>query len=194
MMMNNKQPPNIILDYFRDVQEILQHKIDVISIAAALTTIQDALKNGRQIFIIGNGGSCATAEHIALDLSKSVKGYNKVYSLSSPAALTAWANDTDYTEVYAKQLKNYSNFGDLLICISTSGNSENIIKAADYGQHHNLEVIGLTAFDGGRLRQLLDIEIYVPTKIIEIAEDIHLSILHNIIYQLKKGNKAVYHG
>ncbi len=143
--------------------------------------------NGR-IFIIGNGGSAATASHMANDLGVGLKRRNimniDVQSLADNSAVfTAAANDIGFENTFYIQLENVINKNDLLIAISCSGNSPNIIKAVEYAKKIGATIVGCTGFDGGQLRPLSDINFHVPSETGDygIVEDIHM-ILDHIIY------------
>lgn len=140
------------------------------------------------IYIIGNGGSAATASHMANDLGVGLKRRNirsfKVESLCDNIPVcSALANDVGYKNIFSMQLKDRIQKDDILIAISCSGNSKNIIKAVKYAKKENATIIGLTGFDGGKLQQLSDINFHVATKNGEygIVEDAH-SIVNHIIY------------
>lgn len=140
-------------------------------------------ETGSRVFIIGNGGSAATADHFTCDLAKAAG--IPVFSLASMAMITAVANDISYGDIYASQLRLLANSGDLLIAISTSGNSENVVKAVEVCKRAGLLTVGITAFNGGKLRDMVDLSIHTNIDIIEVAEDIHAAILHSVVKSLK---------
>lgn len=140
------------------------------------------------VYIIGNGGSAATASHMVNDLGVGLKRRNikslHVESLSDNSAVcSALANDIGYENIFYMQLKERIKKEDILIAISCSGNSENIIKAVEYVKEEKATVVGLTGFDGGKLLQLSDINFHVATERGDygLVEDMH-SILNHIIY------------
>jgi len=159
--------------------------LDVIEqIAAAL---EKAHAERRQIFIIGNGGSAATASHMMNDLNKGTLGHKgdapwgrfRVIALTDNVSLmTAWGNDTDYNHIFSEPLKNLANPGDLLICISASGNSPNILAACDVAKQLGLKIIGLTGFTGGKLAAVSDIALVVPSHDYGPVEDVHMILDH----------------
>ena len=160
-------------------------------IARAIHVIQATYERDGRIYIFGNGGSLALATHWVSDFNKTVfshnlEGHTKRFQAirlpSTEEELTAWANDVGYDMVFAGPLQNYLREGDCVIAISSSGNSQNIIKAVELAQKHHVPIIGLSGFDGGKLNMLADIKILVPTEKgrYSIVEGIHAVILHLI--------------
>jgi D-sedoheptulose 7-phosphate isomerase len=145
-----------------------------------------AYRNGKQVFTVGNGGSSSLASHMAADLAKNTIGPNmkrfRIMSLNENAAIvTALANDLGYENIFSEQLTNLIRAGDVLIVVSASGNSPNIIKAIEYAQGQSAEVVGLLGFDGGRAAELADLAIVVPSFDYGIVEDVHLVINHILV-------------
>jgi D-sedoheptulose 7-phosphate isomerase len=152
-------------------------------------------KNNRYIFIFGNGGSASTASHFACNISKNylddTKPKPRLMCLSDNISmLTAWANDKAYEDVFIEPLKVYLQADDLVIAISGSGNSPNVIKAINYAKSINAKTFGLCGFNGGKLAKCVDHSIIVPADYMEQVEDVHLFILHLtsllVIEKLKK--------
>lgn len=165
-------------------------------IAAA---VEAAYAAGRQIFIIGNGGSAATASHMMNDLSKCTLGHKgdgpwkrlRVLALTDNVSLmTAWANDTSYKRVFGEPLKNLARRGDVLIAISASGNSPNILAAVRVARRMGLTVLGLGGFGGGQLRRLCDVCFVVPASDYGPVEDVHLMLDHILTGYLYRKLKA----
>lgn len=161
---------------------------------AAVASMVDALKSARlrnaTVFLAGNGGSAATASHFATDLQKSTLSTDaprlRCVSLADNVALlTAWANDHEFARVFAEPLENLARPGDVLIAISASGNSPNIVSAVEAARRLGMVVIGLSGFNGGRLRACSDISVHVPVDSYELAEDAHLMICHLVTVSLK---------
>jgi phosphoheptose isomerase len=145
--------------------------------------VESASSNGHHIFTIGNGGSSAIAEHLCCDWTKgTTSGAHPIIrsrSLTSNNPLySAIANDFGFERVFATQLELLASAGDLLIAISSSGNSANIIAAAESAKRLGMEVVGLTGFSGGRLAQLADVSIHVPAENYGIVEDAHQALIH----------------
>jgi D-sedoheptulose 7-phosphate isomerase len=138
---------------------------------------------GRQIFVMGNGGSASTATHMACDLSKNtaVAGAPRfrIMALTDNMALfSALANDLAYEDVFAEQLANFLQPGDVVVAISTSGNSPNVLKAVELARTSGAFTIGWTGYNGGKLARLVDMSIVVPNECVEQIEDIHMMLEH----------------
>jgi D-sedoheptulose 7-phosphate isomerase len=149
-----------------------------------------AYRNEKQVFTLGNGGSASTASHMAADLAKNTIGANmrrfRVLSLNDNAAiLTALANDLGYENVFREQLENLVRPGDLLIAISASGRSANVLKALRYAQDQCAQTACLLGFDGGDAVSLSDVAIVVPSEHYGVIEDVHLVINHILVDYFK---------
>ena len=163
----------------------------------AVRLIRETWHANRQIFTIGNGGSAAVAVHLAADFGKNIvrpgqvppaqqHRYPRIMTLcANSSALTALGNDCGYDETFSGQLRNFLNPGDLLIAVSSSGNSPNIVKAVEFAQANGGKVIGMSGFDGGKLKQLADISLHVPINVYEVVEDVHSIFCHAIIHAMK---------
>ncbi|GCE02756.1 D-sedoheptulose-7-phosphate isomerase [Dictyobacter aurantiacus] len=143
------------------------------------------------IFLMGNGGSAATASHFACDLTKGTKreGMPAIRALAlneNVALMTAWANDTHYTRIFAEQIAALLRADDAIIVISTSGQSPNILQAAHKAQQQGAMVIALTGCPGGELVKLADVSIQVAGHSIEQVEDLHLIVAHSLCVALRK--------
>ena len=132
----------------------------------------------RTVFIIGNGGSAATASHFAEGLSHCGHRIKALSLADRVPSLTAIANDTGYENVFLTPLVNWLEPGDVVVAISTSGNSENELRAVEYARNAGAVTIGMTGFDGGKLARLVDIHLNVPCRVIEQVEDAHLVLAH----------------
>lgn len=149
----------------------------------AVTAMKRAIQSDRLIFTCGNGGSAAIANHLTCDCSKGIATNTtlrpRVVSLSATVELvTAIANDMAYSEVFAYQLKNAARPGDVLITISSSGDSENIIRALDWAGNNGMTTIALSGFSGGRSAQMADISLHVAAANYGVVEDVHQSLIH----------------
>lgn len=158
-------------------------------IAKALNVMQGAYERGGRIYIFGNGGSWAIAGHWVTDFNKTIFSHHlgkhsRRFRVSRiPATeeeLTAWANDVGYDMVFAGPLKNVLEDSDVVIAISSSGNSPNIIKAVEVAKERKVPIIGLSGFDGGKLNELADVKILVltPKGEYELVETTHDTIMH----------------
>lgn len=159
-----------------------------------ITNIYDVLvsttDNGGNIYICGNGGSASTASHFQTDLNKAfsiVKGTMPVFCLAdNVSTLTAIANDYSYDDVFVCQLKYLLKGNDVLITISGSGNSDNVIKAAEYAKRKGNTVISMVGFDGGKLKSLSDYSFHVPVNNMQISEDLHMLFAHLISTMIRE--------
>jgi D-sedoheptulose 7-phosphate isomerase len=153
--------------------------------------IEDAYHAGRFVFICGNGGSAANASHLCEDLAKcTLRDFEhqrrlKVLSLTdNTPAILAWANDTSYERIFVEQLKNLAAPGDLLLAISGSGNSPNILRAVEWANAQGLVTVGITGFGGGKLRALARHNLHAAVDDMGIAESLHQVAFHWIIDDL----------
>lgn len=161
--------------------------IDCKAIEAFVSLLLKARNLGNAVYFIGNGGSAATASHFANDLSigtrtGDIKPFRAISLTDNVAVMTALANDEGYDAMFLDQLKVHFRDGDTLVAISASGNSPNIIAAVEYAKARGATVVGLTGFDGGKLRPLSDISLHVATEKGEYGpvEDIHMIFDHLI--------------
>lgn len=174
--------------YLKDLADILG-RLSLDEIAGVIAAIEEAHAQGRQIFIIGNGGSAATASHMMCDLNKSTIGrkgdapwprFRAIALNDNVSLMTAWANDTDFTHIFSGPLRNLAQKGDLLIAISASGNSPNILSAVHAAKELGVKVVGLTGFGGGQLAKLADVSFDVPSSEYGPVEDVHMILDHII--------------
>ena len=166
--------------------------LQVDKIGDILDAIAEVRDRGSRIYIIGNGGSAATASHFASDLCKgainAARPRIKAFALVENTALnTAWANDTAYENIFAEQIANHVVEGDLVIAISCSGNSPNILRGVTAARGKGAMTIAFTAFDGGKVKDLVDITLIISGDNMEQAEDIHLMLCHIITTCLRSG-------
>ena len=177
-----------IKDFSAKIETALK-TLPVKEIAKALNILQAVYERDGKIYIIGNGGSLAIARHFVGDLNKTVfshhldkkiKRFQAIALPTTDSELTAWANDIGYDMIFAGPLKNYIQETDVLGAISSSGNSSNIIKAAEVAEESGIPIIALTGFDGGKLNKLADVKILISTAKgeYEIVESIHSAIFH----------------
>jgi len=176
-----------IKGYVEKLKNLLDN-IDINSIAKIIESLEETQKNGGTIYVIGNGGSSATASHMANDLNvglrrRGIRKFNVVSLADNSSVATAISNDIGFENLFYMQLEDVINDKDLLISISCSGNSPNIIKAVNYAKQKGATVVGCTGFEGGELRGLSDICFHVDTPKGEygLVEDVHM-ILDHIIY------------
>lgn len=179
-----------VINYVTTLQESI-NRLPADMIVKVIDLLHSARLAGRQIFIMGNGGSASTATHFVCDLAKNTRKEGwppyKVIGLSDNMAIfSAYANDEGYESVFAQQLANLVMPEDIVIGISASGNSKNVLNAMMFAKSQNATTIGFTGFDGGRLASMVDINIHVNSNIIEHVEDIHLMLEHMIVKALRE--------
>lgn len=169
--------------YFDYLGELFT-RMDLKQISTFIETLWQARERHARIFFIGNGGSASTASHFANDIDIGTRTWSKPFravSLSdNMAVLTAIGNDYGYDEIFVRQLMTQMTAGDVLVAISASGNSANIIKAVEYANANGMVTVGLTGFDGGELKKTAQMSVHVPTRKGEYGpvEDIHLILDH----------------
>ena len=169
--------------YIGYLQSILQ-KLNTAEIGRFVETLLDARRRGATIFFIGNGGSAATASHFANDISIGTNSYDQPFRAISLTdnvpIITAIGNDFGYEEIFVKQLRVLGQKGDVLVAISASGNSPNLLAAMAYAKQAGIKTVAITAFDGGKMKSAADEGIHVPTEPREYgpAEDVHMVIDH----------------
>lgn len=169
--------------YLQYLTEVMKG-IDVAEIARFIQTLLKARERGAMIFFIGNGGSAATASHFANDLAIGTNSYDKPFRVISltdnQATITAIANDFGYQDIFVRQLRVLGKSGDVLVGVSASGNSANIVRAFEFSKSLGIKTIAITAFDGGKMKIIADEGIHVPTALKEYgpAEDVHMMLDH----------------
>ena len=185
-----------IKKYISDEIEVL-NQLDVEAINEVMNVFDEAFKNERMIYVFGNGGSSATSSHYQNDFNKGISEYTdtkfRFLCLNDNIpTIMAIANDIGFEEVFRFQLKGRLEKGDLVVAISGSGNSANIINAVKYAKEQGNTVIGITGFDGGKLKKLSDYNLHVPVRSVQITEDVHMFFDHlimSIYYKYKCGKE-----
>ena len=167
--------------YEREIRVIQNLNIDEIN--DAMNAIYDSYKKDGTIYVCGNGGSAATASHMQNDFNKGISEYVdrkfNFYCLNdNVATMMAIANDIGYEEIFRFQMRNKIKKNDLFIGISGSGNSKNVLNAAEYAKEQGIPVIGITGYGGGKLRELADYNMHVNENDMQIAEDVHMTFDH----------------
>jgi D-sedoheptulose 7-phosphate isomerase len=162
-------------------------RIDTSRVEQAIEWFREARDGSKHIFVCGNGGSASTASHFTCDIVKGAS-YNRetrfrIMALTdSPATLSAYSNDVGYECVFVEQLKNFAQPGDLVMCISGSGNSPNVVRAMEYANSIGCKTIALTGRDGGQLGPLAQLNIHVAVPHMGRIEDAHMVVCHMIAY------------
>jgi D-sedoheptulose 7-phosphate isomerase len=174
-----------ISGYFDRLKTALDN-VSVKDIIGLCAVLKDAYEKGRTVFIMGNGGSGATASHLACDYNKGIctkvrKKFRVVSLTDNMPVILAIANDLSYDKIFVEQLRNHLRPGDVVIGISGSGNSPNVIEAIAYANEAGCTTIGLCGYDGGKIKKLCRYTVHVNVNDMQIAEDIHLVIGHVIM-------------
>jgi D-sedoheptulose 7-phosphate isomerase len=177
-------------DYLDRVCREIQ-RIDASQLETVADLIERAYHADRFVFVIGNGGSASSASHLCEDLNKcTLRDFEsqkrlKVLSLTdNTAGIMAWANDEGYDRVFLEQLKTYASPGDLLLAISGSGNSPNILRGVEWANAHGLITVGITGYSGGKLREIAHHSLHCPVDDMGTAESLHLVAFHWLIGDL----------
>ncbi len=190
------QMPSKLEDFFdgyiKRVSEAY-HSVDLEKLDKAINIIENCIKNNKTLYVCGNGGSTSIANHFYCDYLKGTstdtKLKPKIISLSSNTEIiTAISNDISYDQIFAYQLERLSDKGDVILTISASGNSDNIVNAINFGRSNDLVTISMTGFEGGRSSQIADINIHVKGTNYGIVEDSHHSLMHIITQFIRVKN------
>jgi D-sedoheptulose 7-phosphate isomerase len=176
--------------YFAELEQTMR-SISLPDLQKVLSLLEHAYHKGHRIFIMGNGGSAATASHFALDLAKNtiMPGAPRLKAISLTdhvPLITAWSNDTAYEYIFAEQLASMIEPGDVVIGLSTSGNSPNVINALHLAKEHQAFTIGLLGARGGKIKEIVDMYILAPGQNIEQEEDAHMILAHVITRHMRE--------
>jgi D-sedoheptulose 7-phosphate isomerase len=161
--------------------------VDLASVNEAISVLKKARDENRHVFVCGNGGSASTASHFACDMVKGAsfgrQSRFRIMALTdSLPTITAYSNDVSYDCVFAEQLKNFAQPGDVVMAISGSGNSPNVLRAMEYGKSIGCRTIALTGRDGGKLAPLAEVNIQAKIPHMGRIEDVHMIVAHMIAY------------
>lgn len=176
--------------YFAELEQMMQ-ALSIPHLEHVFQLFDDAYRHGSRIFIMGNGGSAATASHFALDLAKNtiMPGVPRLKAISLTdhvPLITAWSNDTAYEHVFAEQLANMIEPGDMAIGISASGNSPNVINALQLAKKSRAVTVGLLGAKGGKIKDIVDAYVLAPGQNIEQEEDAHMILTHIITRHMRE--------
>lgn len=171
-----------IRNYYKKEIETI-HNLDYKGLAEAVEAIKEAYEREATIYVFGNGGSASTASHFVCDFNKGIsekreKKFNVICLNDNTPMIMAIANDISYDEIFSFQLKNKLKPDDLIIAISGSGNSENVIKAVEYAKEIGTKIVGITGYSGGKLKEMADYYMHADIDDMQITEDIHMSFDH----------------
>ena len=192
------------MDFKQDIRDYIDceintlQKLDVAAINQALNLLLEAYRAHKWIYIFGNGGSSSTASHFENDFNKGVSEPLKTKFRfrclnDNVATLMAVANDMGFEEVFRYQLTDRIEAGDLVIAISGRGNSKNVINAVEYAKSCGNKIIGITGYDGGKLRQMCDVSLHVPVNSMQISEDVHMIFDHLMMSMFYKHLCGINH-
>lgn len=189
MLPNESVVSRGIRSYLASVGEVLE-RLPSDTLERMVARLEEARQEGQSVFTCGNGGSAATAIHLACDLAKgaAVPGQPGIKTMSlceNVSLVTAWANDTSYDQVFVRRMAPWVEPGDVLIAISGSGNSPNVLEAAAAARRAGATVLALTGFEGGKLRELSDLCLVVPSNDMEQIEDVHMVLCHILTASLR---------
>mgnify|MGYP002509499177 CR=1 FL=1 len=187
------------MDYAGEVRRYLDREAEVLGelneneISRVMEILEKARISRKRVYVCGNGGSAATASHFVGDFNKGASmGLDKRHNFESlndnTSMMMAVANDISYDDIFVEPLKNKLEEGDILIAISGSGNSENVVRAAKYANQHGAVTVGLVGYDGGRLRNIVQNCIHININNMQIVEDIHMVMDHVMMFILS-GNR-----
>lgn len=180
--------PHSGLSYTKKLSELLG-QLDFAAIDSGVDLIEKAWRDGKQIIALGNGGSSLTALHYINDWNKSIYlstgiAFRGRTLVDNVGLLMSYANDISFEDVFAEQLKNILQPGDLVIALSGSGNSENVIRAVNYANSHGATTLGLCGYRGGKLKEAAQHVIWVDVDDMQLAEDVHFFFGHIVMQRL----------
>jgi len=177
-------------EYIRDLKALLDrfpHDI----FQKIFKILLDAYKDDRHIFVMGNGGSGSTASHFVCDINKGScyrleKRFKMICLNDNIPSILAYANDQSYEDIFVEQLKNFLREGDVVIGISGSGNSKNVLKAIEYAKEKGAITIGFCGYDGGRLSEIVDVPLIAMINDMQKSEDLHMIVVHMLMQSLSR--------
>ncbi len=180
----------LIKDYISHEKDTLD-KLDVEALDAAAALLADCCEKERTVYIFGNGGSASTASHFQVDFNKGISEFTeKKFRFrclnDNLPTLLALGNDMSFDEIFRFQLRGRLQANDVVIAISGSGNSANVVNAVEYARQQGCKIVGLTGFDGGKLRAMSDISLHVPVNSMQITEDMHMMFDHLLMSVLMR--------
>ena len=188
---------NLFLKHYLDSLLALEQSFDLEAVAQMIEQLEKARTEHKRIFVFGNGGSASHANHMACDLGKNVTSgeHGRFHILSmcdNMSTVTAYANDVGFDCVFQEQLKNMElEEGDVILAISASGNSPNVVNACTYAREKQVVILSMTGFSGGKLMELSDVCLHIPCNEYEKVEDLHMTAIHMLVAYFKKSEETV---
>lgn len=181
----------LVKEYLEQLQQVLRD-LPLEPLFAIVDRLRQARLDGQRVYVMGNGGSAATATHMACDFSKNTvregrPRFQAVGLADNMSVITAYANDDGYENIFSEPLRTLGRPGDVVIAISGSGNSPNVLKGVQAACELGMTTIGLTGMGGGKLKDLVDLCLVVPSQRIEQVEDVHLIIDHLLTISITAG-------
>jgi D-sedoheptulose 7-phosphate isomerase len=191
----NMEIGRYVQQYVEETRKTLEAPYLLEGMRKMVPMLLEAREKGRTIYFFGNGGSASTASHFVCDIGKGTNQAGgkrlKCHALNdSVTNTTAWANDADYSKVFSEPLATLGEPGDVVVAISGSGNSPNVLKAVEVAKARGMRTIGLTGIGGGKLKDMVDLAIVVPSNSMQHTEDVHLIINHLLTAFLRDETKA----
>lgn len=176
--------------YLAEAKAALAEPYILAAVRQIVPLLLRARDDRRTVFFFGNGGSASTASHFVVDISKvATRGDGRrircVGLSDNIPSMTAWANDADYSRIFSEQLKGLAGPGDVAVAISGSGNSPNVLEAVRAARTLGVVTIGLTGMGGGKLKEMVDVALVVPSQSMQHTEDVHVSVLHLLTAYLR---------
>ncbi|MBD3169481.1 MAG: SIS domain-containing protein [candidate division Zixibacteria bacterium] len=179
-------------EYINTSSNILD-KIEKQTIDNVIDVLYKAYRDSKMVFFAGNGGSAAAASHFCEDLSKgtqpdlkATKRFRALSLVDNVPYITAMSNDEGYEHIFEQQLVCYAQPGDILVCISGSGNSQNVVQAMEWAKNHDLTTIAISGYDGGKIGAIADVNLHVPSFDMGLVEALHMVVSHYITDRLKE--------
>ena len=177
--------------WYRDRTLEQWQALDLDALARVAAVVEEAQAKGRFVWVCGNGGSAATSAHVGCDFGKTAsragaQPLKAVFLSDNTAFMTAIGNDLSFDETFSRQLENVAAAGDVVLLISGSGNSPNLLRAAELARARAAKVVGLLGFDGGKLKALCDEFLLIPSDQYGVIEDMHMAAAHILTFYLKQ--------
>ena len=184
---------NLIEQYLEDIRTLTK-AIPTSTTQRIVSILTDAYNRDNKLILMGNGGSSSTASHLVADFQKLIylakyKPFQVLSLTDNVPLITAWSNDTDYSNIFAEQIRTWAGPGDIVMAFSGSGNSPNVLKGISMAVSKGATTVGFSGFDGGKLSKIVGISLVVPCNNMQKIEDMHMMLGHMIFYSMCEGLK-----